>query len=83
MAPDELLAKITENKKVVAEADLVALQKALAKVITERTGDPKYEQVIAAAMVKLEAVKKQLLQTRSSPPSVESDEATLKPSLEN
>ena len=83
MDPDELLAKITENKKVVAEADLVALQKALAKVITERTGDPKYEQVIAAAMVKLEAVKKQLLQTRSSPPSVESDEATLKPSLEN
>ena len=83
MDPDELLAKITENKKVIAEADLVALQKALAKVITERTGDPKYEQVIAAAMVKLEAVKKQLLQTRSSPPSVESDEATLKPSLEN
>lgn len=83
MDPDELLAKITENKKVVAEADLVALQKALAKVITERTGDPKYEQVIAAAMVKLEAVKKQLLQTRSIPPSVERDEATLKPSLEN
>jgi len=31
----------------------------------------------------LEAIKKQLLQTRSSPPSVESDEATLKPSPEN